>query len=127
MHVDGTVGGETVAFQNLMQAESGDLKIRAKEQSFSITKACVSTLLDSPHANRLFELVDGGNYLDGTVTMMIPSGLCNEEFLPPAGVVNFRSVAGCMEYIANAFRPDLALEASLLGHAFGNCARCTNG
>jgi hypothetical protein len=42
----------------------------------------------------------------------------DSSFLAPADVTNYRSVARCICYMASAFRPDLALETSLLGRVF---------
>jgi hypothetical protein len=50
--------------------------------------------------------------------MKLRVGLGDEGVLPPSDATNYRSVVGCIGYMASPFRPDLSLEASLLGRTF---------
>jgi hypothetical protein len=58
--------------------------------------------------------VDGKEYLQATKEIGIPSGDAN-DLLSPVAATEFRSVAGCMGYMAFSFRPELAIECSMLG------------
>jgi hypothetical protein len=70
----------------------------------------------------VFEIVvDGDEYLDSVVTMTVPEGKPDES-LSPSAATDFRSVVGCLGYIACSFRPDISLEASLLSRRFAQPA-----
>lgn len=65
-----------------------------------------------------FEIVlDENDYLDSVLTMEVPTGK-DDVALGPLEAKNFRSVAGCVGYMASAFRPDLSVETSILGRDF---------
>lgn len=61
--------------------------------------------------------LDGDEYLDSLILMKIPVGKRDQK-LSESEAKDFRSVAGCVGYIANAFRPELAYECSMLGRKF---------
>lgn len=68
--------------------------------------------------DNIFELtLDGDEYLDATETMKIPDDN-DDQLLPFTERTDFRSVADCIGYCAQAFRPELALESTLLGRHF---------
>jgi hypothetical protein len=116
VHVDDTLGGGTLKFHALMNDVALNLKVGSKETGTFHYKGLRVTTIQT---NDVFEIVvDGDEYLDSTVPMVLPSGLHDDAMLPPADITNYRSVAECIGYRASAFRPDLALEASLLGRSF---------
>jgi hypothetical protein len=101
IHLDETLGGGTLAFHNVMETVSQDLKIGAKETgSFHHKGLRVSTV---PRGKLFAIAVDGDEYLDCTVSIAIPANAIDTAVLSPSDITNFRSVAGCIGYIASAF------------------------
>ena len=62
-------------------------------------------------------VLDGNDYLDSVLLMKIPAGE-DDQLLQRAEAKEFRSVAGCIGYMASAFRCDLSIETSMLGSFF---------
>jgi hypothetical protein len=116
LHVDDTIGGGTKNFHDIMDAVAVDLKVGSREQdNFHYKGLRVTT----DRTQEPFEIiVDGNEYLDSTVPMPIPKDAVDGDSLSPADASLFRSVVGCIGYMSMAFRPDLALETSLLGRVF---------
>jgi hypothetical protein len=116
IHVDDTIGGGTEQCHMLVDAVARDLKVGSKEeQNFHYKGLRVSTIWKDD----IFEIVvDGDEYLDSAIAMTIPGGLTEDTVLAPQSATDFRPVAGTIGYVASAFRPDLSLEASLLGRVF---------
>jgi hypothetical protein len=51
------------------------------------------------------------------VWTFVPSGEAEEPLLP-AAVLEYMSVVGSVNYVASSFRPDVSVDASILGRAF---------
>jgi hypothetical protein len=119
VHVDDTIGGGTDLFYAIMDEVARDLKIGAVENdNFHYKGLRVSTIQRSEGSESHFEIVvDGDEYLDSIVPMKIPAGPA-DGVLSPSSATDFRSVVGCLGYMASSFRPDLSLEASLLSRRF---------
>jgi hypothetical protein len=49
--------------------------------------------------------------------MVVPSGN-PDDALPPVSTTDLILVVGCINYVATAFCPDVAVEVSLLGREF---------
>jgi hypothetical protein len=120
IHVDDTIGGGTPEFYQMMDRVAEDLKVGNKEQhTFHYKGLRISTVFRQTDPTGLFEIIlDGDEYLDSTIPMKLPAGLMDDDRLSPADASNYRSVVGCIGYMASAFRPDLSLEASMLGRTF---------
>jgi hypothetical protein len=120
IHVDDTIGGGTPDFHQMMDKVAEDLKVRSKEQgTFQYKGLRISTVYHQNDIAGGFEIVvDGDEYLDSTIPVALPIGLVDDDRLSPADASNYRSVNGCIGYMASAFRPDLSLEASMLGRTF---------
>jgi hypothetical protein len=69
------------------------------------------------HKGKFASTVDGNEYLQATREMDVPSSGIN-DFLSPVAATEFRSVAECIGYMAISFRPELAVEGSMLGRVF---------
>jgi Reverse transcriptase (RNA-dependent DNA polymerase) len=119
VHVDDTVGGGTEFFYLIMEEVARDLKIGSTERdNFHYKGLRISTVDRSGDAAGEFEIiVDGDEYLDSLIPMIVPEGQ-HDLILSPSAATDFRSVVGCIGYLASSFRPDLALEASLLSRVF---------
>lgn len=119
LHVDDTIGGGTAEFHSAMDLVCQSLEVGAKEKdTFHYKGLRVTTVWDDDDANKVFYItLDGDEYLDSLILMEIPVGEDCQE-LSQAEAKDFRSVAGCVGYIANAFRPELAYECSMLGREF---------
>jgi hypothetical protein len=116
VHVDDTLGGGTSEFHKLMDAVAMDLKVGLKETgSFHYKGLRVSMI---PDDDGFKIVVDGDEYLKSAIPMVLPVGQQDDGVLNPLECTHFRSVAGCIGYMASSFRPDLSLEASLLGGSF---------
>jgi hypothetical protein len=63
--------------------------------------------------------VDGAEYVDA-LEFGEESGGPDDERLSPKDAIAFRSCAGCVGYVAPGFRPDVAVECSILGRTFMN-------
>jgi Reverse transcriptase (RNA-dependent DNA polymerase) len=118
IHVDDTIGGGTPAFHSIMDSVAEDLKIGSKEQNnFHYKGLRISTVYAKE--KKLFHIVvDGDEYLDATIPMKLPALSSDSAHLPPLHASLYRSVVGCIGYMASSFRPDLSLEASLLSRSF---------
>jgi hypothetical protein len=103
-----------------MDAVARDLKVGSKEKgNFHYKGLRISTIFPNGDRNLSFDVVvDGDEYMDSTLPMPVPLGLNDDNHLAPRDSANFRSVVGCIGYMASSFRPDLALEASILGRTF---------
>jgi Reverse transcriptase (RNA-dependent DNA polymerase) len=123
VHVNDTIGGGTEPFYRIMNEVSRDLKIGSMEQNnFHYKGLRVSTVERAGGTVGVFDIVvDGDEYLDSVVTMNVPAGK-PDDYLSPSAATDFRSVVGCLGYIASSFRPDLSLEASLLSRNFARPA-----
>jgi hypothetical protein len=118
VHVDDTIGGVTRAFHQIMDFVAKDLKIGSKEEpNFHYKGLRVSTIFGK-ETEYFVVSVDGDEYLENTLPMELPQLGQDAEYLSPKDATNYRSVAGCIGYMASAFRPDLSLEASLMGRTF---------
>jgi hypothetical protein len=117
--VDDTIGGGTAAFYQVMEDVEKDLKLGSVEHSnFHYKGLRISTVSSRGSHDDSFEIViDGDEYLDCLLPMEVPAGN-GDERLVPSTAVDFMSVVGYINYVASAFRPDVALEASILGRAF---------
>lgn len=113
MHVDDAMGGGTDELRLAMKKVSATLQIGAHEKgTFTYKGLRISTIYNG--SNLPFEIVlDGDDYLASTEPMNLTPGP-GESFLPPLEHFEFRSVVGTISYVAGAFRPDLAMEASSL-------------
>jgi hypothetical protein len=120
IHVDDTIGGGTSEFHDVMDTVSEDLKIGSKESgTFHYKGLRISTVYRSNNADGPFEVVvDADEYLDCILPMNLPELADEASPLAPGDATSYRSVAGCIGYMASVFRPDLSLEASLLGRTF---------
>lgn len=115
MHVDDAMGGVTSAMRKYMDRVSDTLEIGSHEsETFTYKGLRISTVRHGEH--QPFEIIiDGDEYLASTERMKVPmDGRKEEDFLSPQEHFEFRSVVGTISYVAGAFRPDLAMEASSL-------------
>jgi hypothetical protein len=69
------------------------------------------------HKGKFAVTVDGNEHLQATKEMEVPSGDAN-DLLSPVAATEFRSVAGYIGYMVFSFRPELAVECSMLGRVF---------
>jgi Reverse transcriptase (RNA-dependent DNA polymerase) len=116
IHVDDTLGGGTSEFHAVMDAVAKDLKVGSKEEeNFHYKGLRITTTW---HKGEFEVTVDGMEYLDSTVQMPLPANRDDSSLLTPADATNYRSVVGSIGYMSSAFRPDIALETSLLGRVF---------
>ena len=136
LHVDDAIGGGTEALTRVMKKVGEQLLIgshetASNENGFFYKGLKVSVM--HHYSGKLkgnFEiLLDGNDYLDSVLKMNEPSGP-DERFLNPKESTEFKSVAGCVGYMASAFRCDLSVETSMLGRSFFaptvNCAKKAN-
>jgi hypothetical protein len=118
IHVDDTIGGGTPAFHAIMDSVAEVLKIGSKEQiNFHYKGLRISTVFKTDTTSFSI-VVDGDEYLDATIPMELPSLSDDSVHLPRLHTSYYRSVVGCIGYMASSFRPDLSLEASLLSRSF---------
>jgi Reverse transcriptase (RNA-dependent DNA polymerase) len=119
VHVDDTLGGGTALFYAVMDEVAKDLKMGSVERcNFHYKGLRITTVDRQANGTGFFEIVvDGEEYLDSLLPMDIPTGN-GEDLLTAQDATNYMSVVGCINYVASAFRPDVAVEASVLGRAF---------
>jgi hypothetical protein len=121
--VDDTIGGGTPALFDAMSSIGSVLKIDAEESAkdgpFLYVGLRISTcpITHGKRKGKFAITVDGNEYLQATKEMDVPSGDAN-DFLSPLAATEFHSVAGCFAYMAFSFRPELAVECSMLGRVF---------
>jgi hypothetical protein len=91
----------------------------AKDGPFLYAGLRISTcpITHGKHKGKFAITVDGNEYLQATKEMDVPTGDAN-DLLSPVAATEFRSVAGCIGYMAFSFRPELAVECSMLGRVF---------
>jgi hypothetical protein len=103
----------------MMDAVAWDLKIGSRESGNFHYKGLRISTISSKNLDDCFEImVDGDEYLDSTLPMPLPSLLKDDDKLSPGHATKHRSVVGCLGYMASAFRPEFALEASMLSRSF---------
>lgn len=124
LHVDDCIGGGTDALSAVMKKVGEKLQIgshesAATEKGFFYKGLRVSVVHhESGSLSGKFEiLLDGNDYLNSVLKMPEPAGE-DERLLDASESKDFRSVAGCIGYMASAFRCDLAVETSMLGRSF---------
>jgi Reverse transcriptase (RNA-dependent DNA polymerase) len=119
VHVDDTIGGGTDTFYGLMDEVAKDLKLGSVERNnFHYKGLRIATVYQHDQNEREFEItVDGDEYLDCLVPMVVPRGDADSALMA-SSAVDFMSVVGCINYVASAFRPDVSVDASFLGRAF---------
>lgn len=126
IHVDDAIGGGTSELNRVMSKVGERLQIGAhssadtlKDGAFYYKGLKVQTIWSqNDRINGKFEIVlDGNEYLDAILPMNVPSGE-NDSRLDAKQTTEFRSVAGCLGYMATAFRPELSVEGSVLGRHF---------
>jgi hypothetical protein len=118
LHVDDTLGGGTRAFHATMDQVSEELLVGSREEeNFHYKGLRYSTVY---LADGTFEVrVDGAEYIAALVLGAEPTGP-DDAPLSPSAAVDYRSCAGCVGYVASSFRPDVAVECSMLGRTFTN-------
>jgi hypothetical protein len=100
----------------MMDAVAPDLNVGSnKVDNFHYKGLRVSTLWLK---DRFEIVVDGDEHLDAVIPMAISPTFSDDDTLSPIASTQYRSVAGCIGYMASAFRLNLALEASLLRRSF---------
>jgi hypothetical protein len=123
LHVDDTNGGSTPALFDTMRLIGSVLKIGAEESAndgpFLYAGLRISTcrIMNGKHKGKFEIPVDRNEYLQAPKQMSVPSGDAN-DLLSPVAATEFRSVVGCIGYMAFSFRPELAVECSMLGRVF---------
>lgn len=118
--MDNTIGGGTAEFHAAMENVCCHLKVGSREQSNFYYKGLrVKTIwvLGIENSWTFYVTLEGDEYLEAAMTVNVPKGYPSQR-LNPADTTNFRSVAGCIGYCSNSFRPDLSLECSMLGCLF---------
>lgn len=118
LHVDDTLGGGTPEFHRTMDQVSSELLVGSKEEeNFHYKGLRYSTVYQK---DGTFEVhVDGAEYVDA-LEFGEESGGPDDERLSPKDAIAYRSCAGCVGYVASSFRPDVAVECSILGRTFMN-------
>jgi Reverse transcriptase (RNA-dependent DNA polymerase) len=105
LHVDDTIGGDTLALFDAMRLIGSILKIGAEESAkdgpFWYADFRISTcpITHGKHKGKVAITMDGGEYVQATKEMDAFSGDAN-DLLFPAAATEFRSVAGCIGYMA---------------------------
>jgi hypothetical protein len=123
LHVDDTIGGGTPSLFDAMRLIGSVLKIGAEESAtggpflYAGLRIAICPIMHGKHKGKFAITVDGNEHLQATTEMGFPSGDAN-DFLSPVSATEFRSVAGFIGYMAFSFRPELAVECSMLGCAF---------
>jgi hypothetical protein len=119
VQVGDTIGGGTSVFYALMDEVAKDLKLGSVERcNFNYRGLRVTTVnVGNKNSNEFELVVDGDEYLDCLVGMNVPSGEAEEPLLP-AAALEYMSVVGSVNYVASSFRPDVSVDASILGRAF---------
>jgi hypothetical protein len=102
---------------------SSVLKIGAEESEkdgpflYAGLRTSTCPITHGKHKGKFAISVDGNEYLQATKEMGLPSGDANDLFSPVAAT-QFCTVAGCIGYMAYSFKPELAVECSMLGRVF---------
>lgn len=126
IHVDDAIGGGTSELNRVMSKVGERLQIGAHSSADTLEDGAfyykglkIQTIWkQNDRINGSFEIVlDGNEYLDAVLPMKVPSGE-NESRLDAEQMTEFRSVAGCLGYMATSFRPELSVEGSILGRHF---------